>query len=367
MKFTFDRDAMTKEIAVTQEVITNKNALSILSNIYMSAEQGMLTIKATDSSVSFTTKIPVEIQEEGSTTIFCDKFMSILSQLPSGEISFVQEDVKVTIKPVDKKIKFELKSIASEKFPEISAADNVPFFELPAKEFKQMIVQTYFAVSEDTQRFFMTGVYFKKDNDNLIMVATDGRRLSFISKEIAQGVGDFSPAIVPTKILGCILKNASDEGNIMLAVIDKMIFAKFGNYEFSSLLLDGQFPNYEKVIPDRQNFSMSALKSDLEQALKRTTIMTDKKVNRLLFKISEGNLTLISPDSEIGNATEEIPCNYSGEEVTIAFNHTYISEPLKFLGTERLVLEFTEPMRAVTLRPDPAADYFHIIMPMNLN
>lgn len=367
MKFNFDRDAMIKEIAIAQEVITNKNALSILSNIYLNAEKNVLTIKATDSSVSFTTHIPVEVYEEGNTTIFCDKFMSILSQLPSGEISFDQEDVKVLIKPTDKKIKFELKSIASEKFPEISAAENVPFFDVSAKEFKQMIMQTAFAVSEDTQRYFMTGVYFEKQEDNLKMVATDGRRLSFISKQIAQGVNDFPSAIVPTKILNCILKNASDEGNISIAVIDKLIFAKFGNYEFSSLLLEGQFPNYQKVIPESQKESLQVSKAELERALKRTTIMTDKKINRLLFKISNGTLTLVSPESEIGTATEEIACVYSGNDTTIAFNHTYISEPLKVIGTENIVLEFTEPMKAVTMRPEPAADYFHIIMPMNLN
>lgn len=367
MKFTFDRDVMIKEIAIAQEVITNKSPLSILSNIFISTENGSLTVKATDSSVNFTTKIPVDVQEEGSTTIFCDKFMSILSQLPSGEVVFSHEDIKVSIKPSSKKIKFELKSIASDNFPEISSAVNMPFFEVPAKEFKQMITQTIFAVSEDTQRFFMTGVYFLKDNENLTMVSTDGRRLAFVSKQIAQGVNDFPAAIVPTKILNCILKNASDEGNISIAVVDKMIFAKFGNYEFSSLLLEGQFPNYQKVIPEKQSYFVKVSKKDLDAALKRTTIMVDKKISRLLFKISKGTLTLVSPESEIGTAQEEIACMYDGDDITMAFNYMYISEPLKVIGTDDIVLEFTEAMKAVTMRPEPASDYFHIIMPMNLN
>ena len=365
MKFNFDKDAMIKEITIAQEIITNKSPISILSNVLLIAQNNTLTIKASDTSVNYVAQIPVEVIEEGSTTIFCDKFMSILSSSPSGEIEFDQQDIKVTIKPVAKKIKFQLKSIASEKFADIPSADNIPFFEVPAKEFKQMIEQTIFAVSDDQNRYFMTGVYFTKKENKLIMVATDARRLSFIEKPFAEGF-DFSGAIVPTKVLRCILKNASDEGNISLAIVDKLIFVRFSNYEFSSKLLDGQFPNYEKVIPENQMFNFQVNKRDLEDALKRTDIMIDKKVSRIIFKVSPGTLTLTSPESDIGTADEEIPCRYDGNEITIAFNNRYISEPLKNIASENVVFEFTESMKAVTLRPEPEEDYFHIIMPMNI-
>ena len=172
---------------------------------------------------------------------------------------------------------------------------------------------------------------------------------------------------MPVKILSCILKNASDEGNVSVAVVDKLIYVKFGNYEFSSALLEGQFPNYQKVIPEKQAFSFQVDKNDLDSALRRTTILIDKKVSRLLFKVSPGTLTLISPETDLGTAVEEIPCRYDGEEVTIALNYLYVAEPIKAIGTENIVFEFTEPMKAITMRAEPAADYFHIIMPMNLN
>lgn len=370
MKFTFDRDAMIKEIAITQEIITNKSPISILSNILLIAENNTLTIKASDASVNFITKLPVEVQEEGTTTIYCDKFMGILSNSPSGEIEFEQKDITVTIRPTTRKAKFQLKSIASDKFPDIAESTNVPFFEIPAKDFKEMISQTVFAVSEDGNRYFMTGVYFSKKEDNLIMVATDGRRLSYIEKANGQGVADFPPAIIPTKILNCVSKNAPVEGNISVAVVDKMIFIKFGNYEFTSLLLDGQFPNYQRVIPENQTRSFQVDKKDLESALKSTAIMVDKKICRILFKVAPGKLTLVSPESDIGNADEEIPCQYDGEEVTMALNYRYIEEPLKVTNSDRIVFEFSDvvqALKAITVRPEPAADYFHIVMPMNLD
>src|SRR5574344_1434430 len=117
MKFTFDKDAMVKEISIAQEIISTKNALSILSNVLFIAENGSLTIKATDIKMNFETCIPVDIQEEGTTTIFCDKLISILNSLPSGDIDFIKEDIKVIIKPSSKKVKFQLKSMASDNFP----------------------------------------------------------------------------------------------------------------------------------------------------------------------------------------------------------------------------------------------------------
>ena len=374
MRFTFDRDAMIKEISIAQEIITNKSPVSILSNILIIAENNSLTIKATDSTVKFTTTIPVDIQEEGRTTIFCDKFMSILSSLPSGDVEFIQEDIEVTIKPIAKRYTAKLKSQASDKFPEIGTSDNVPFFEFPSKDFKEMIKETIFAVSDDRNRYFMTGVYFVKDEDTLTMVATDGRRLSCDNKK-GFSVPDFQPAIIPTKILACILKNAPDEGNLQIAVVDKSIFIKFGNVEFSSVLIEGQFPNYKKVIPENLTMSFQVNKADLDAALRRTTIMIDKKVSRIIFKISSGVLKLISPESEIGTADEEIPCRYDGQDISMALNFTYVTEPLKVIDSENVVFDFNineaqgdeeaNITKAVIMRSDQAGDYIHVIMPMN--
>ena len=375
MKFTFDKDAMIHEISIAQEIITNKSPVSILSNILLIAENNSLTIKATDSTVKFTTVIPIDIEEEGRTTLYCDKFMSILSSLPAGNIDFIQEDIGIVIKPVSKKIKFQLKSQASDKFPEIGTSENIPFFEVPADEFKEMIKETAFAVSEDRNRYFMSGVYFAKDGESLTMVATDGRRLSCDSKNDFD-VPDFQAAIVPTKILNCILKNAPDEGNIQVAVIDKSIFVKYGNVEFSSVLIDGQFPNYKKVIPENLTNSFAVNKDDLEAALKRTIIMIDKKVCRLLFKISSGILQIISPESDIGTADEEIPCRYDGPDASMYLNVNYISEPLRVIDSEYIVFNFNineskgsdevNITKALIMKADKDCDYIHVIMPMTI-
>ena len=368
MKFTFDRNAMINEISIAQEIISTKNALSVLSNVLLIAEGNSLTVKATDIKVNFQTKIPVDIEEEGSTTVLCDKFMGILSALPEGEIEFFLQDkdnlISAVIRHTSKKIKYQLNCTSQDKFPEIAVAEKVSFFEVPAKELKAMISQTSFAVSDDETRYFMNGVYFEKKEDKLVLVATDGRRLAYAEKSVLAGVADFPAAIVHPKILNIVAKHASDEGQISVAIVDKMIFFNFANYEFSATLIDGQYPNYQRVIPENQAHSFKVLKSEFVDALKRISIMIDK-TGRIILNLAPGVLTITSKSTEFGDAKEEIPCQYAGEEVSISMNYKHIDSPLKIMNSEYITFEFTEVMRAVTLRPEPAEDYFHILMPMS--
>ena len=370
MKFTFDRDAMIGEIAIAQEIISTKNAGSILSNVFLSASNNALTIKATDVKVAFQATVPVQVQEEGSTTVYCDKLMGILSALPPGEVEFVlqgedgSQALGVVIRPVGKKIKFEMRTMSEEKFPEVAVSEDAPYFDVGAKDVKEMIAQTVFAVSSDETRYFMNGVYFEKEGDKLNMVATDGRRMGFTSKEILAGVPDFPAAIIHPKVLGIVLKHCPDEGNISMAIVDKMVFFKFGNYRFGAALIDGQFPAYGRVIPASQTYCLTVAKDELVAAMRRVALMVDKKAGRIYFNMEPGLLRITSRQSDLGSADEEIAADYAGDPMTIAMNYRYIDEPLRVLDGDRIAFEFTEEMKAVTMRPEPASHYFHIIMPM---
>ncbi len=366
MKFTFDRDSLLKEISIAQEIIASKNAISILSNVLLEAQNGFLVIRATDIKVNFETKIPVNIQEPGSTTVFSDKFMSIISSLPAGEIEFEQNDIKINIRSVVKKAKFQLKSITSDKFPEFTSPENVSFFDVPVKEFKEMITQTVFSVSDDETRYFMNGVFLEKKNDSLQFVATDGRRLAFVSKQLGISIPDFKGSIIPPKILTIINRRSPDEGLLSIGVGEKNIFFRFGNYEFSSILIEGQFPNYNRVIPEKQTHSFEVDTKDFIEALKRVSLLVEQKSRRIYLALAPGVLTISSQETEIGTAKEDIPCQYDGSEITVALNYLYVEEPVKVIGSERVKVEFTEAMKAITIRAEPNKDFFHIVMPMQM-
>jgi len=363
MKFTCERSVLLKEVAIANEIIASRNAISILSNMYLEAEDDFLTIKATDMKVNFETKVPVDVVEPGSVTVLGDKFFGILSSVPDGELEFEQADAKITIKTSAKRAKFQLKSIASEKFPDFSTS-GTDFFDIPAKEFKGMIEETIFAVSDDETRYFMNGVFFEFAEGKIIMVATDGRRLSYISKEAPEGIKEFTGVIIPPKILSVIQKRAGDEGVISVSVTDRNIFIKFGSYQLSSVLIEGNFPNYRRVIPKDPTRSFTMSRTEMLDALKRVSLLVETKSHRIYLEVTPGNLAVRSEESEIGTAREEIPCEYEGEEVSIALNYRYIDEPFKVMTGEEVCIKFTEPTAAITILPVPEQDYFHIVMPM---
>jgi DNA polymerase-3 subunit beta len=363
MKFTCERSVLLKEIAIANEIIASKNAISILSNIYFETKDGNLTIKATDRNVNFETKVPVDIIEPGSVTVYGEKFFGILNSVPDGELEFEQIDNRVNIKTLVRKAKFQLKSIASDKFPEFTATGK-DFFEMPIREFKEMILQTIFAISDDETRYFMNGVFLEKSGDNFTMVATDGRRLAFINKSAPEGIEDFSGIIIPPKILNIVTKRAGDEGMVGISITDKTIFIQFGSYKLSSVLIEGQFPNYRRVIPEKQINSIIVNRLEMLDALKRVSLLVEQKSHRVYLGLAPGTASIFCEENDIGNAREEIHCKYEGEECSIALNYRYLEEPFKAMGEEEISILFTDPNKTITIMPVPEKDFFHIVMPM---
>ena len=363
MKFTCDRSVLLKEISIANEIIASKNAISILSNILFDAQNGNLIIKATDMKVNFETAVPVDILTPGSVTVYGDKFYGILNSIPDGEIEFEHNDNRINIKTQVKKAKFQLKSIASDKFPEFSISGK-DYFEIPIKDFKEMIYQTVFAISDDETRYFMNGVYFEKAENNFVMVATDGRRLAYIKKAAPGGISDISGVIIPPKILNIVLKRAGDEGMAKISVTDKIIYIQFGTYKLSSVLIEGQFPNYSRVIPENQVNKFSVNRQEMLDALKRVALLVEQKSHRVYLGLSSGIASVYCEESDIGTAREEIPCQYEGEDLSIALNYRYIEDPFKVIGGEEISIHFNDPNKTITIKPVPEKDFFHIVMPM---
>ncbi len=363
MKFICDRDTFAKEIAIAQDIIASKNAFSIMSNVYLEVTDSRLYIRATDAKVGFETEIPISDAEPGSLTVFCDKLLAITNSIPEGDMLFEQHESSIEIRPLSKKIRFQLKTIAGDKFPEIPRIEENQYFTLNARDLRKMISQTIFSVSNDETRFFMNGVFMEKlPSGELAMVATDGRRLAFISTQEAN-IPDFQSAIIPPKVLSIVLKRASDEGQILMAVNEKNIFFRFGNYQLTSYLIEGKFPNYQKVIPRDHRMKFIVSKEELQSALRRVALFVEKS-NKVIFNVSSRGLVLESEETELGAAREELACQYEGDDVVILLSLRYLEDPLKVMDAEALAIEFSDPTRAVTMRPEPASNYFHIIMPM---
>lgn len=362
MKFVFDKETLVNEISVAQKIIATKNAATVFSNVYLEVGDNVLIIKAADSSGTFQTKIPIETKEKGSAIVYCDKFMSILASIPDGEAEFSLQENDAVIKSLMAKLKYKLKCMSTGKYPDFVSADEKSFFSVPAKDFKEMVKKTGFAVSVDTARYFFTGVLFEKKDNKLVLVATDGRRLSFSAKEVP-GLVDFTSVIVPPKVLNIVIKKLSDEGSVDIAIAEKNIFFKYGNCIFSANLIDGQFPNYNRVIPASHTGEFVVSKKEIDKALKRISVMTDK-AQKILLGVNSSVCSVSSVSEDFGEAKEEIDCQYTGEEFTFAINCKYLADFLKVALDEDITFEFTDELKAVVLKQKSSEDDIYIIMPM---
>ena len=367
MKFSCEKSALQKEISFAQEIISSKSSLSIMSNVYLEANDGTLLIRATDVKTGFETRMPVEVKEPGIMTVFCDKLSTILASIPEGSIDVEQKDSRVIIRPSFKKAQFSLKTIASEQLPQLPDIAPERFFSFSAADLLYMTGQTVFAVSDDETRYFMNGVFMERMKDGMAMVATDGRRLAYIKRGQVEGVPEFKGVIIPPKILSILLRRAPSEGQVEIAVNEKNIFINFGNYRLSSVLIEGQFPNYQKVIPETLQYKATFQRQDILDALRRVSIFVEQKSRRTFFSLSTDKIVVSSEETDVGIAREEIPCAYEGPEAVIAMNYKYIEDPLKSIDADSVTLSFTETGKAVIVAPEPEANYFHVLMPMQVD
>lgn len=362
MKFKANKEILLKEISIAQE-ISNKNSFSILSNLHLNLTGNDLEIKATDSNIKFKTFIPVEGEENGEAKVFCDRFLMIIKNFPKDTIFVEKKENELIIFDDENKMSYNLNSTANEDFPEFETIQNQNFFSLAQAEFIEMINQTQFSVSNDETRYFMNGVCLEKIENELNMIATDGRRLSFISKKI-KDIPDFNQIIIPPKTLNIIKKICVGEGNIDLAINENTLFIKVNNSYFSSTLINSQFPNYRKVIPENQQFRLILKRVDLLDSVRRVDLLIEKNSKKVFLDINYNTILLKTDKTEIGEAKESVDCTFDGEPIIIAFNSQFLIDPLKVIDTEMIEIEFTSANKAVTIQAVPRKEYFHIIMPM---
>ena len=365
MKLTCEREAILHEIANAYEIISVRNSLSILSNVLLDASDQKLTIRATDLKVNFESSIPVEVRQPGSVTVFCDKLHGILRSLPDGEVELeLTEDTTLRISPVFKNIRFQLKGIAADKYPPIQGDAEEQAFSFGKQDLVEMISHTLFAVSDDETRYFMNGVFMEKQGDQVIMVATDGRRLAYASKAIGGDVADFKGVIIPPKVLNVVRRQAPREGELRMAVGERSVHVAYDSQHLSSNLIEAQFPNYQRVIPERQEQRLLIERGAFEEALRRVSLLVEQKSRRIYLESRPDVLVIRSSEGEIGAAREEVACEYDGPEIVLAFNFEYLLDPLREMTSDQVALEFTDSGKALSLRPEPEGDFFHIVMPM---
>ncbi len=218
MKFVCNKDDILNEIIYSMDFTSQRNSLSITSNVYLeTAGGGRLIIRATDQKLGFSTEIAVETLQEGRTTVFCEKLLNILRSLPNTRIDFSLQDGMLTIKPEEQNIDFKLRTIGADEFPALEDSETSSYFTIPPqKTFTDMANQTMFAISEDETRYFLCGLYLERNASGMNMVATDGRRLSIVERTFEEELPMFPSIIIPPKFFIELKKLSTDEACLIL-------------------------------------------------------------------------------------------------------------------------------------------------------
>jgi len=367
MKFVCNKNNILKELSNALDFTSQRNTLAVYANVCLVLEGNNLTIKATDQKMSYVSEMTVEGLEDGSTTVVCDKFLNIIKNLPDSNIVFEDSDDKIRINPEGTSIEFKLRTIEASAFPSLVFGDESGYFRVSQKDFSDMISQVIFAVSDDESKYAMNGALLEKDGSGLVMVGTDGRRLSYINRQIGSEIPDFPKATIPSRFLNLIKKLSVGEGDFEINVGSNSISLRFGSCTISSSLIKNDFPAYKRVIPENQSKVCIVNINTLSDALKRVSLLVENKFKKIILEFNENKLTVYCDESEVGAGREEIECKYEGESQRCAMNYTYLLSPLKVMDGEEARIEFSEPGRPFTVKSEPERDYLHVIMPMNLN
>ena len=371
MKFSVEKNIIFKSLAHVQSIVEKKNTLPILSNILIEAKENHLVLSATDMDISITDKLNCNIVEMGSTTVSAHTLYDIIRKLPdTSEIEIISNDGKIMTLRAGKS-KFSLGCLPKEDFPIIEIGDLENELNIDSQNFLQLIDKTRFAISNEETRYFLNGIYFhmkKIDQSNILsLVATDGHRLAKFDFDFEKSDLDIPGVIIPKKTVNELYKLLSNyDGSIKINLnSNKMVFF-VGDSILITKLIDGNFPDYKRVIPKDNNNILKINRQDFSSAVDRVSTITNDKAPVIKFKLLNNLMNMSSVNVESGTATEDIITNYSGDEIEIGFNSKYMLEMVNNLEDDQIILSFKDSASPVIAIEESNPELTYVLMPMRV-
>ncbi len=364
MKLICGKTEFSRAIGLAQSVVSNKTTMPILGNVLIEAKKDSVTISGTDLEIGLTCKTKVEVVQPGSITIPAKKLAEILRESSEGDIEItVTDGTKVEIK--SGKSKYKVSGLPAEDFPALPSIKKDKSLVVPEKYLLEMIKRAGFSTSTDETRFVLNGALLTAEGKKLRIVTTDGHRLSTMDKELENPV-DAVQAILPNKALtelGRILEGG--KGLLTLYFTDSHLHIEKDDLVLATRLIDGQYPNYEQVIPKKTELSFIADTLALSQAVKRVSVMASDRGNSIKFSLKSSELTISAVTPDLGEAEAVIDVEYGGEPMAIAFNAKYVADVVKAIDGARVEFKLSTPLSPALVAAAGGADSArYVIMPM---
>jgi len=368
MKFTTTREGLLRPLQLVTGVVQRRQILPVLSNLLIRAENNALSITGTDLEVelSATATQGVEIEQEGSVTIPARKMADIWRSLPAGaKVSVAVEGDRAIVR--SGRSRFALSILPSNDFPAIETVKDGVEIRLERDRLHNLIEQTSFAMAQQDVRYFLNGMLLEVTPDHVRTVATDGHRLAMSTLDMDTGVDAMGQVIVPRK--GVVELNrvlAESEDPVVLSVGKNQLTAAQGEYSLTTKLVDGKFPDYEKVIPEASETCVLGDRETLKQAFHRASILSNEKYRGVRLVLDGDQLTIQANNPEQEEAEEVVAVEYPGEHLEIGFNVGYLQDVLGVLNTDSVQISVADANSSALIEGPGLAEALYVVMPMRL-
>ena len=372
MNFTIEKEVFLKGLARIQGIVEKRNTIPILSNVLIEATEDGISLTATDLEVGMKASYPAAVSVPGKVTVAAKKIYEIVKELPEKEVSFRAKD-NCWIEIRCGKALFNIVGLSPEEFPYFPEPTQGSFISIEGTILKEMIDKTFFSISTDESKYNLNGIYFRSMEENgtpiLRLVATDGHRLSLIdrnldassSPELLKGV------IFPRKGILELKKIAEEgEGPLQLGFLDNNAVIIRAATIVVMRLVDGEFPDYNRVIPRSHDFSAVLDRDVFFHALRRMSILSIEKSRGVKIVLKQGSLELSSSNPEFGDAREDVEVDYHGPEISIGFNARYLTDILQAQDQPKIRFLLKDNLSPGLIRPEQSEDYLAVVMPMRL-
>ncbi len=375
MRIIIERSNLLRSLGHIQRVVERRNTIPILSNVLLKTEEGAgLRLKATDLDLEITETAPAEIETAGATTVPAHLLYDIVRKLPDGaevKLGLNEGGTQMTVSAG--RSNFRLQCLPEADFPDITTGTFSHSFTMKAQALARLVERTQFAISTEETRYYLNGIYFHAlevdGASRLRAVATDGHRLARAEADAPAGVEGMPGIIVPRKAVGELQKllgEAGEDGDVAVELSDSKIRFTLGTVVMTSKLIDGTFPDYQRVIPQNNDKALTLNRSTFSAAVDRVSTISSERGRAVKLAISDSQLVLTVNSPESGTATEELAVGYDSDAIEIGFNAKYLLDITGQLSGEDTVFMLADPGSPTLIKDGGDEGTLYVLMPMRV-
>lgn len=367
MRIRLKKEYLIDAVQSIAGVVNTKNTLPILSNILIETSGNNVKFTATDLDIGIINLISADILDEGAVTVPAKRFIDIIREFPSGSDIEIYTKNNNILHIENADIVFKVVGMAKDEYPQLPIFEDEKSISINQSELRNMLIMTQFSMSRDETRFVLNGIFCLVKEKSMEMVATDGRRLSFIETHKDFSNINSKHIIIPAKTVYELISSLRSDGDddALISFFKNQVVFKLGNLTIVSRLIEGEFPNYEQAIPMPCENKLKVSTMLLRAAIKRASILTTQESQAIKLNLKKNSLHVTKVTPEIGEVDERLDVEYEGDDMSIGFNHAYLTDVLKNIDEETVIIELQANDKPAVIRLTHKG-YVYIVLPMQV-